>query len=37
MLPFWMIRGQVSSLLDQITEPLDTLMADGAYDGQSTY
>jgi hypothetical protein len=28
--------GQVGPLLDQITGPLDTVMADGAYDGEPT-
>ena len=29
--------GQVGPLLDQITGPIDTVMADGAYDGEPTY
>ena len=29
--------GQVGPLLDQTTGPLDTVMADGAYDGEPTY
>jgi Transposase DDE domain len=29
--------GQVGPLLDQTAEPLDTVMADGAYDGEPTY
>ena len=29
--------GQVGPLLDQTTGPIDTVMADGAYDGEPTY
>jgi len=29
--------GQVGPLLDQVTGPIDTVMADGAYDGEPTY
>jgi hypothetical protein len=29
--------GQVAPLLDQTTGPIDTVMADGAYDGEPTY